>query len=391
MGTLEAAPRRSLATAVLDRARAIDWVPWIESAKVMLTTRLVFFMLAYAGTWLFATGSTGPPTEGFLQTWTRWDAVHFVHIADYGYRGPDSDTHATAFFPFFPLLERFGSWFGMSSAMAGLVVAAIASVVAGAYLYRLAEEELGEGAGRRALLYLAVFPTAVFLVAPYSEPLFLAGAIPAFYYARRSRWLAVGIPAAVAVGARAAGVFLLAGLAIEFLKRRNFSLDNTLNALTGLLLGGLPLLAYGVFLARVTGDPFHFLASQRAGWGREFVGPVAAFMNTWNTWNSSYFTNWMFAWRLEIVTAIVGFALVVWALAKREWGYASYMGLGLAALVTSSWYYSIPRVVLTWFPVMLFMAAATRGREKRHEVMLLGLVPLAAMGVLLYTRNIWFF
>lgn len=391
MGTVEAAPARSLKTTLLERARAVDWVPWIESLKLVITTRVIFFILAYAGTWLFATSTTGPPTDGFLDTWTRWDAVHFIHIADYGYRGPQSDTHATAFFPLFPLLERTGSLIGVSAAAMGMVISGISSVVAGTFLYRLAQEEIGDGSGRSALLYLLLFPTSVFLIAPYSEALFLAGAIPAFYYARRKQWLMVGLPAAVAVGARAAGIFLLAGLFVEFLRHKDFKLDNVLNAATGLLLGGLPLLAYGVFLARVTGNPLHFLVDQSAGWGRNFVGPVSAFMNTWNTWNSSYFTNWMFAWRLEIVTALAGAGVTIWAMIKKEWGYATYMGLGLAALVTSSWYYSIPRVVLTWFPIALFMAGATAGKDRAHELVLLTLAPIAALGVLLYTRNIWFF
>ena len=388
---MEATRQRSLFAALGEKARAIEWTPWIESIKVVVTTRLVFFVLAYAGSWLFATSTTGPPTDSFLETWTRWDAVHFQHIADFGYRGPRSDTHATAFFPLFPLLERTGSLIGLSAPAMGMVISAISSVVAGAYLWRLGEEELGEGAGRNALLYLLLFPTAVFLIAPYSEALFLAGAIPAFYYARNGRWLAVGLPAAVAVGARAAGVFLLAGLFVEFLRRREFSMDNVLNGLTALLMGGLPLLAYGVFLERVTGNALHFLVSQSAGWGRNFVGPVAAFQNTWNTWNASYFTNWMFAWRLEIVTAIAGAGLTAWALMKKEWGYAMYIGLALGVLITSSWYYSIPRVALTWFPVALFLAGATVGNPRRHELALLAMAPLAGLGVLLYTRNIWFF
>ncbi len=383
--------RETDGASLASRVRAIDWTPWRESAKAVGITRLVFFVLGYAGVWLFATESTGPPEVSFLDMWKRWDAEHFISIAEHGYLGPNSDTNATAFFPLLPLAIRTLGWFGINYTLAGLLITAVSSIVAGAYLYRLAEEEIGEGSGRNAVIYLLLFPTAVFMIAPYTEPVFLAGAIPAFYYARNKRWLAVGIPAAVAVGARAAGIFLLVGLAIEFIRQRDYSMDSVLNALTGILMGGLPLLAYGVFLARAAGDPWHFLEAQRIGWGRELVGPVASFQNTWGTWNSSYFTNWMFAWRLEIISALLGATLVIWALLKKEWGYAAYMGLGLAALVTSSWYYSIPRMLLTWFPVILFLTAFTHGKDRRHEFALLALAPLAGLGVLLYTQNIWFF
>jgi hypothetical protein len=201
----------------------------------------------------------------------------------------------------------------------------------------------------------------------------------------------VGPFALVAMGSRLVGVFLLFGLVVEFLKQRDFSGERVMNALTSLLMGGLPLVAYAAYLNAKTGSPLKFLEAQRVGWGRQYVGPVASFLNTWRTWEGDYFTNWMFAWRLEILAALIGLAIVIWALIKSEWGFAAYMGGGLAALMTSAWYYSIPRMLLTWFPIMLWMAAWSKGREPRHELILLTLAPIAGLGVILFTHNIWFF
>jgi len=312
-------------------------------------------------------------------------------VANEGYLSGPEDANSTAFFPGFPLAMRALSWLGLPMVGAGLLLSFIATVVACTYLHKLAESELGEGAGRRATLYLTVFPTAVFLIAPYSEALFLAGAIPAFYYARSGKWLAVGPFAALAMSMRAAGIFLVIGLLVEFLRQKDFKTERTLNAITSLLVAGLPLLAYSLFLVRETGDPFHFVTAQREGWGREFVGLQAAFLNTWRTWEGGYYTNWMLAWRLEIIAALIGVCLVLWAVLKKQYGYAAYMGSALVALITSSWYYSIPRIILTWFPVMLFLTEFSRRKEGRHEMVLLFMVPVATLGVLLYTRSIWFF
>ncbi|HZK52083.1 MAG TPA: mannosyltransferase family protein, partial [Actinomycetota bacterium] len=195
---------------------------WSEALKLVAFTRAIFLGVAYlAASFLAATD--GSSDVGVLDMWTRWDARHFLEIAEFGYTDPRTDPHATAFFPLWPLLIRAFSATGLSPALAAMLMSAAASVVAVAYLYRLAEEEpqnggagsagpQNGGAGRRASLYLLFFPSAVFLVAPYSESLFLAGAIPAFYYARRGRWLVSGALAAVAMGARAAGAFLLVGL-----------------------------------------------------------------------------------------------------------------------------------------------------------------------------------
>ena len=59
-------------------------------------------------------------------------------------------------------------------------------------LYRIAEERLGADGARRAVLYLAVFPFALFLQAVYSESLYLLLTLAAFMLAERRRFLAAG-------------------------------------------------------------------------------------------------------------------------------------------------------------------------------------------------------
>jgi hypothetical protein len=390
MGVAEAA-RPAPATDKSTAVRSLVTRAWVESAGVTAATRAAFLLVALAASWLLSTETQGVPQQSFLSLWDNWDAHHLVTIGEHGYFSAASDVHATAFFPLFPLLVAALLVVVANPVAAGLVVSALASVVAGAYLFRLAEEEAGEGAGRRALLYLMLFPTAVFLVAPYSEAVFLGGAIAAFYYARRQRWHLVGIPAAVAMGARFAGVFMLLGLAVEFLRQRDFSAARFTRAALALVIGAAPLVAYSIYLAQTTGDPFHFVDAQRAGWGRDLVGPIESFRATFDTWGRDYPTNWLLAWRGEIVAAAAGLGMVAWALAKREWGYATFMGSMLAVLLSSSWYYSIPRMLLSFFPVMVFLAQWSRSSDTRHETILLVTVPIATMGAIIFTQGIWFY
>jgi hypothetical protein len=250
---------------------------------------------------------------------------------------------------------------------------------------------LGVGGGRRALIYLMIFPTAVFLVAPYSEALFLAGAIPAFYYARRSRWQYVALPAAVAMGSRAAGIFLIFGLAVEFIRQRDFTREKLLTAGLALTIGLLPLLAYGAFLNQAFGNPFQFIVHQKEGWGRELTGPITALRTTLAGISPTTATNWILAWQVEVIAAAAGVAATVWALSKREWGYAAYMGATMAALLTSTWYFSIPRMLLGLFPITLFLAEATSRSRWAHEIVLLFFASLAVLGVVVFTQGMWFY
>jgi hypothetical protein len=351
----------------------------------------MFLGVAYAAAWYLASGR-GALDQGWLDVWSRWDALHFYSVAAEGYAEPGSEPHATAFFPGLPLLLRAGIAVGLEPVAAGLLISAVASLVSFAFLFKLAEHDAGPDAGRRAVTYLAVWPTAVFLVAPYSEALFLAGAIPSFYLARKRRWALAGAFAAVAMAARFAGVFLIFGLVLEFSRQRDFSAARLRQAAVGAVIALAPLAAYASFLARARGDALYFFTDQRLGWGRSLTNPVRSLMNTWSTWGGAdYPSNWIFAWRIEIVAAAAGVGLFAWAVAKREWGYAGYVGATMAALMASSWYFSIPRMLLSLFPAMVFIAGWTREHPLRHDLVVLAMAPVATLGVIVFTRGAWFY
>lgn len=364
---------------------------WMEAALLVTITRLVVFAISWSATWLLSTRGRGPHVPGFLTIWDRWDTVHFVHIALHGYGARHGFfSHDTAFFPAYPLAIRGLHYLGLEPVAAGLVVSFVAGIVACAYLHRLATDQLGPGAGPRAVLFLLLAPTAVFLAAAYSESLYLAGAIAAFYYARRQLWPAAGVAAALAMATRAAALFLLLGLAVEFVVQRRFSLRRVGAAMAAAAIALLPLAAYCAYLAVQGGDALEFLAAQRAGWYRTFVGPVGSFLATWRTWNEAQPTNWIFAWRLEIVAAALGVGFTLWALLKRWWGYGVYMAATMAYLLTSTWYFSIPRLLLGLFPIPLLLAGWAQTRARR-DLMLAVLGPLSALGVIVFTQGAWFF
>ena len=101
--------------------------------------------------------------------WARWDSVHFLRIAERGYSPAEA-----AFYPLYPgLLAGLGRVLGGHYIVAGIALSLAAALGSFVLLERLAEERLGGDGARRAVLYLAFFPTALFLQAVYSESLFL--------------------------------------------------------------------------------------------------------------------------------------------------------------------------------------------------------------------------
>jgi hypothetical protein len=84
------------------------------------------------------------------------------------------------------------------------------------YLYWLVELETDAQLARRSVVYMALFPTAFFLLAAYAESLLLLCAVAALYHARRGQWVWAGAWAFFAPLARLPGSVLIVPLAWEY-------------------------------------------------------------------------------------------------------------------------------------------------------------------------------
>ena len=278
-----------------------------------------------------------------------------------------------------------------------------------------ADPDSGGKAARTAVLLLVCAPAAVFLAAGYTESLFLAFAIPGWLAARRGHWAGAGVLVALACTVRINGLFVAAGVFVMFLMsrpgRRDWSRSPALL---------LPLAAAGGYMAYlkdVTGDWLAWLHAEQQGWGRRLTDPITAWRTSWDSAFGSVpgggsgfhflvrgraralppgarpggpgppgrpgapirsgglgargqpvkiaggphglagigpFDQWEF--KLELLAAVVGVALVGWLAWRRRWAELVYVGLSVFALVTSTVYMSIPREMLLWWPLWIGLA-----------------------------------
>jgi hypothetical protein len=144
-----------------------------------------------------------------IGVWERWDACWYARIASYGY-SPDG---GTAFFPLFPALERIVALAGPHVVIAGMVINVIATALALWGIHRIAAPAFGDVVARRAMLLLAVFPSALFLLAPFSEAVFLALAVWTLERARRGDWTAAALLATLVGLSRPVGGMIALPLA----------------------------------------------------------------------------------------------------------------------------------------------------------------------------------
>jgi hypothetical protein len=377
--------RSAAAARASDSARPLA-VWWLSRASVAL--------LVLGGTWLLH-GGNGDEVQSWLGAWNRWDTGLFVKVARWGYLGYPvhyPDKGVVAFFPGEPVALRVvhtvvGSWVG-----AGLLISAVAGAVAAVYLARVARLDAdgvaSSDVGARAVLYLVLSPYAVFLAAAYSESLFLAFALPAWYAARRGRWVVAGVLAAAAATVRITGLFLALALVVQWLTDRERG--RRWRDLAPLTLPFLALLGYAAYLHHISGDWLAWQHAQEQEWHRHLTAPWTAFHTTWEAaGNSHQLAAFLWSWRAEIVSVLIGVALTVVLVVKRRWAESVYVGGQVVALATSEYYLSVARTTLLWWPLWVLLAHASFRWRWVHPVYLAIAAPLAAIGVLAFTAGQW--
>ena len=138
--------------------------------------------------------------------WLHWDTAWYFEIAQHGYTAYGS----TAFLPLYPLLVHLmGVALGGQFLAAALLISTVATFGALLCLYRLAAKLSAVPRAAPWTLAVAVFlPVSFFLVAGYTEALFLWAALGALLAFLDGRWGRLALLAAVATLTRHQGLLL---------------------------------------------------------------------------------------------------------------------------------------------------------------------------------------
>lgn len=139
-----------------------------------------------------------------LAPWYRFDTVHYLEIAAGGY----SNSTLAAWAPLYPLTISLLSGLGIQPMAAALLISNLACLGFLILFYRLGCRFLDAGKARSALLGLIFFPTSFFLLAGYTESLFLVFALLFFIFLFDKKWFWAGLVGAAASLTRFQGAAL---------------------------------------------------------------------------------------------------------------------------------------------------------------------------------------
>jgi hypothetical protein len=363
----------------------------VTSAGIWVGSRLSVFIAATYASWAF-TGTAGvfiggpgelEPERGPLTLWDRWDVDWYRSIAEQGYLAPGHEANI-AFPPGLPMLMRSMHLMGVDASVAGLLISLVAGLVAAVALGRLTQD--AGGLGPLGVVAWVAAPMAVFLAAPYAESLFAAFAFWAWMLAKRGLWIWAGALAGLATLVRVNGLFLGVGLLVMFAtsSRRTW--------VPGLALL-LPFVAVGTYVTyqhSLTGSWSAWLDAQRAGWGREFGSPLEAFTTTYEmAFTNGVSSSFAVQYRLELICMAALLIFIVILAVKRWWAEFTYVALTSVALGTSTLFYSVPRSMLTLFPIWVLFGVWMSKHRSVAVAYLAVCLPLMFVGTAAFAMGRW--
>ncbi len=323
--------------------------------------------------------------------WDNWDGQWFLKVAEENYTPEpqsDRDLQSRCFFPLYSMLIFiFGFVFG--NYISGLIISTIASLVGIIYLYKLVRWDYGDFISKRTVLYLIIFPTALFFSVIYSEALFFMFTIMAFYYARNRAWWLAGIFGLMSSLTRFIGLFIIVPLLIEYfisksdIKNWKFTWKIDWDILW-LLLCPLGVLFYFIYLKLYVGDFFAYFLGQSV-WGR---GSVLDLFSKVGEVFSNFYIHYPHYSMIDIFVSLVFVVMLYYVFKKTKLSYFVYSAYIVLIPLLSGSFMSMPRMVLVSFPHFIVFAMWGKNKWLNYFFVLLFSV-LLGVSVVMFVNHYW--
>ena len=329
-----------------------------------LSRAALVLLTAFAARFLAPMGGPGAGGGWFLSAWVRFDATFYARLAADGYSR--LVPYREGFFPLLPwVVHVLALPFGGPRYEADYIIAIVAANAA--YLVALlglaaltAQLWPGDSSvAKRAMLYLTLFPAALFLFAGYAESLFLALAIWSVVAMRHRRWWLAGALGLLAALTRQVGVLLALPFAYEYCRAIGWSWRRIrLDAAAVALFPAGPLI-FSLWLWRTTGDPLGWVHAQTLVATHHLAPP-------WVTlWGARTFVHdlqsWLFWRNGSDLLCVALVAALIAAGARRlplgDTAYTAAVWLLTVSYATPVWpLQSDARYMLAAFPALLTLA-----------------------------------
>ncbi|MDQ6788271.1 MAG: glycosyltransferase family 39 protein [Acidobacteriota bacterium] len=329
-------------------------------------------------------------TNSFFGIWKRWDAVHYLDIAQLGYTAVGEHRFMIVFFPLYPALTAmFNTVFG-DYLVSAFLVSGIASIALGLVFRELVRLDYSEKIAQFSVLFLFIFPTSFVLHIPYTESLFLALTVGCFLAARKRSWITVGVLGALACLTRINGLILFPALAFEVWEEYRETLKFNRKWLCLILIPA----GFGAYLFLnyyVTGNPTMFMEYQREHWNRYLRFPYYGIVETWKSIFNRTPSSAVMTGFEELLFVLIGLFATVAGWRRLRNSYRVWMAANWLLFVSTSFVLSVPRYTLVLFPLFILMAVSAARSWRLNVLFIVWSILFLSLFTTQFVRGWWAF
>jgi hypothetical protein len=361
---------------------------------IYLANRLGLFVLVYLGLAidLYVVESSIRPFlfNPWIDGWLRWDAEHYAAIAQNGYQlTPNTLQQPTNFWPVYPMLVRMADGLVDNPFIAGLLISNLALLCSCVMLHRWIVRRFDKDVADRTLTLLLCYPFSFYFSAMYGESVFLLGAVGAFFFSQRSRWLLAAACAAIAGGTRLVGVVVPIALVLDYAEQHRWKLSAFRWEALALPVGFAGTAGYIAFLHFRFGDGLMFLRTQWVpGWGENssWSRLVLVFDNAtrWRKIVPGTIDNIAV---LNLLFGCVGLLLCL--VGCRKFGVAVGAWAVVTMLISLRIWASAGRYAAVVWPLFLVIALMTKRRSNLYQGIVVGMCLLQALLAIWFSHGHW--
>ncbi len=343
---------------------------------VAFITRFFLHILGYMGVMLINNSDPGL-FSSFGMLWRKWDAYHYLHIAEHGYLNSGEERLKLVFFPLYPAAVRLVYLLTGNYFWAGVIVSNLCLAASCYLMYSLAVIDQDKSTALKAVRYLLFFPVSFFLMAPFSESMYIMLSLITLYFIRKGKWYRAGFCGMLSALTRNMGVLLVIPFITEFIlsnrilsnpiikgfrERNNTSIYNLLKQAAAVLLIPFGTFIYLCINKAVSGEWFRFLDYQKSNWNQGFGSfflNVKAYASAVSVWSPSDSAS---LWIPQLFIILGALIIMLLSFNRIRLSYCAYLIAYLFVSVSPSWLLSGPRYVMAAVPIYLTLGALSKNK-----------------------------
>lgn len=319
-----------------------------------LFTRAIFFTFPWITSALLQENSQQTLFEFTKSSWSRWDAPHYIYLAQSGYTNTGDEANFIVFFPLYPLLLKASIALFSQPTITAIFLSTLL-FIAGLYFFiKVVAMEFGDDIAEAAAMCICIFPTSYFFSLPYTESLFFLNMMAAFYFAKSKNWILSGFFCGLATLTRPYGFLVVSFTVIEWIKTNG----RKIRVLPSIFIPTIVASATYLFLNyKVFGDYFMFQKILETNWQKHLSSPVQGLLSTWHIALTGKIDNFgvMVGWA-EALTLTTSWILIpfIYKYFSKSW-FVFYLA-SIVLFSSTSFILSTPRYLLS-LPHMFVLIA----------------------------------